>query len=186
VLVSAPDTERRPFAAGTEAQGTNGNVSNVESKPITDIAASTAAASGQEAANEGQPTVEVKPEPDSNGAEDDEDEETYELDATQLLGAFKEEKVETEEEVQDAEDLMQQFMADMRAVDRDNEVNRILWAFKLNPFEKMNLRFTATAAEVKKQYRRVLIALLPFVLAHILQFMLKILALSLASSTIMH
>lgn len=48
---------------------------------------------------------------------------------------------------------MKQFMLDMKAVDRDNEVNRVLWAFKLNPFEKLDLRFTATAAEVKTAYR---------------------------------
>jgi DnaJ family protein C protein 8 len=31
---------------------------------------------------------------------------------------------------------------------------RILWAFKLNPYEKLNLRFDATLEEVKKQYRK--------------------------------
>jgi DnaJ family protein C protein 8 len=31
---------------------------------------------------------------------------------------------------------------------------RILWAFKLNPFEKLNLRFDATPEEVRKQYRK--------------------------------
>ncbi|KAG1680813.1 hypothetical protein FOA52_008146 [Chlamydomonas sp. UWO 241] len=45
-------------------------------------------------------------------------------------------------------------MSDVRDVDRDNEVNRILWAFKLNPYEKFNLRFDATMEEVKKQYRK--------------------------------
>jgi hypothetical protein len=65
-------------------------------------------------------------------------------------------------------------------VDRDNEVNRcaavrlsgagvmrrrrptraaacrrILWAFKLNPFEKLNLRFDCNLDDVKKAYRKI-------------------------------
>ena len=85
---------------------------------------------------------------------EDEDQETYERDATELLGAFKdEEKPQSVSEAHDAEALMKQFMLDMKAVDRDNEVNRIIWAFKLNPFEKMGLRFTATASDVKTAYR---------------------------------
>lgn len=43
----------------------------------------------------------------------------------------------------------------MRDVDRDNEVTRILTAFKLNPYEQLNLRFTATLEDVKKQFRKV-------------------------------
>ena len=31
---------------------------------------------------------------------------------------------------------------------------RILWSFKINPFERLNLRFDATIEEVKKQYRK--------------------------------
>jgi DnaJ family protein C protein 8 len=31
---------------------------------------------------------------------------------------------------------------------------RILWAFKLNPFEKLNIRFTATPEEIRKAYRK--------------------------------
>lgn len=49
---------------------------------------------------------------------------------------------------------LQAFFSDLKDVDRDNEVNRILWAFKLNPFEKLNLRFDATPEDVKKQYRK--------------------------------
>jgi DnaJ family protein C protein 8 len=48
----------------------------------------------------------------------------------------------------------QAFFSDVKEVDRDNEVNRILWAFKLNPFEKLNLRFDATPEDVKRQYRK--------------------------------
>lgn len=60
---------------------------------------------------------------------------------------------ETEEDL-DPEDLLKAFFSDLKDVDRDNEVNRILWAFKLNPFEKLNLRFDATPEDVKKQYRK--------------------------------
>ena len=31
---------------------------------------------------------------------------------------------------------------------------RIIWAFKLNPFERLNLRFDATPEDVKRQYRK--------------------------------
>ena len=42
----------------------------------------------------------------------------------------------------------------MREVDRENEVNRILGAFKLNPFEQLGLRFDATPEDAKRQYRK--------------------------------
>lgn len=53
------------------------------------------------------------------------------------------------------DDLLKDFYADVRDVDRDNEVNRILWAFKLNPYERMGLRFDSTMDDVKKQFRKV-------------------------------
>lgn len=31
---------------------------------------------------------------------------------------------------------------------------RILWSFKLNPYERLNLRFTATPDEIRKQFRK--------------------------------
>lgn len=51
--------------------------------------------------------------------------------------------------------LLKAFFGDMKDVDRDNEVNRILWSFKLNPYERLNLRFTATPEEIRKQYRKI-------------------------------
>ena len=48
----------------------------------------------------------------------------------------------------------QGFFAEVREVDRANEVNRILGAFKLNPFEQLGLRFDATLDEAKRQYRK--------------------------------
>lgn len=97
--------------------------------------------------DEKKDSQEIKPE-----GEEDED-ETFERDAAELLGSFAETKEETNEEQVNDEELMKQFMNVMRAADRDNEVLRVLGAFKLNPFEKLNLRFTATASEVKRQYR---------------------------------
>eukprot|EP00195_Chlamydomonas_chlamydogama_P010477 CAMPEP_0202899082 /NCGR_PEP_ID=MMETSP1392-20130828/7414_1 /ASSEMBLY_ACC=CAM_ASM_000868 /TAXON_ID=225041 /ORGANISM="Chlamydomonas chlamydogama, Strain SAG 11-48b" /LENGTH=328 /DNA_ID=CAMNT_0049585175 /DNA_START=45 /DNA_END=1032 /DNA_ORIENTATION=+ len=54
----------------------------------------------------------------------------------------------------DIDEALKVFFSDMKDVDRDNEVNRILWAFKLNPFERLNLRFDATIEDVKRQYRK--------------------------------
>eukprot|EP00887_Chlorella_sp_A99_P002561 scaffold6.g2561.t1 len=50
---------------------------------------------------------------------------------------------------------MRAFYSDLREVDRENEVNRILGAFKLNPFEQLNLRFDTSPEEVRRQYRKV-------------------------------
>lgn len=49
---------------------------------------------------------------------------------------------------------MQEFFSELREVDRDNEVNRILGAFKLNPFEQLGLPFDASLQDVKRQYRK--------------------------------
>ena len=57
--------------------------------------------------------------------------------------------------------MAQGFFAEVREVDRDNEVNRILGAFKLNPFEQMGLRFDATHEEAKRQYRKVSLMIHP-------------------------
>lgn len=98
--------------------------------------------------------------------EAEEAEETFERDATELLGAFKDAKPESEEEQKTAEDIMKDFLSDMKAVDRDNEVNRILWAFKLNPFEKLALRFTATESDVRKAYRKISLLIHPDKCSH--------------------
>jgi hypothetical protein len=100
-----------------------------------------------------EPKEEIKPDPDGDKDADDDEDETFELDATQLLNAFKAEDDKPDEPGLDPEGLMKQFLDDMREVDRSNEVHRILSAFKLNPFEQLNLRFTATEQEVKRQYK---------------------------------
>lgn len=41
-----------------------------------------------------------------------------------------------------------------------------MWAFKLNPFEKLNLRFDATPEEVRKQYRKLSLLVHPDKCSH--------------------
>ncbi|KAK4369601.1 hypothetical protein RND71_013393 [Anisodus tanguticus] len=50
--------------------------------------------------------------------------------------------------------LLKQFFAEVSEVERDNEVNRILSCFKLNPFDYLNLPFDSSIDEVKRQYRK--------------------------------
>nr|GMD64858.1 J domain-containing protein spf31-like [Ipomoea batatas] len=64
--------------------------------------------------------------------------------------------------------LLKQFFAEVSEVERDNEVNRFLssfhlcyyhfagyfHAFKLNPFEYLNLSFDSSLDDVKRQYRK--------------------------------
>ncbi len=49
----------------------------------------------------------------------------------------------------------------MKEVDRNNEVNRVLGAFKLNPFEQLGLPFDATQEEAKRQYRKLSLLIHP-------------------------
>ncbi|GJP54839.1 hypothetical protein CLOM_g13868 [Closterium sp. NIES-68] len=57
--------------------------------------------------------------------------------------------------------LLREFFAEVGAVERDNEVNRVLACFKLNPFEQLNLPFDAKVEDVKKQYRKVSLMIHP-------------------------
>ncbi|XP_031112276.1 J domain-containing protein spf31 [Ipomoea triloba] len=54
----------------------------------------------------------------------------------------------------DEDALLKQFFAEVSEVERDNEVNRILSCFKLNPFEYLNLSFDSSLEDVKRQYRK--------------------------------
>jgi DnaJ homolog subfamily C member 8 len=54
----------------------------------------------------------------------------------------------------------------MKEVDRENEVNRILGAFKLNPYEMLGLKFTATDDDIKRAYRKVSLAVHPDKCSH--------------------
>ncbi|PRW44555.1 J domain-containing spf31 [Chlorella sorokiniana] len=53
------------------------------------------------------------------------------------------------------EDALKEFYTDLKDAEREGEVNRILSAFKLNPFEQMNLHNDATPEEVRRQYRKI-------------------------------
>lgn len=53
------------------------------------------------------------------------------------------------------ENIPQEFYTELKDVDRENEVNRILGAFKLNPFEQLGLRFDASVEDVRRAYRKV-------------------------------
>ncbi|KAL1544024.1 J domain-containing protein spf31-like [Salvia divinorum] len=50
--------------------------------------------------------------------------------------------------------LLKKFFAEVSEVERDNEVSRILSCFKLNAFEYLNLPFTSSVEDVKRQYRK--------------------------------
>ncbi|XP_057782061.1 J domain-containing protein spf31 [Salvia miltiorrhiza] len=50
--------------------------------------------------------------------------------------------------------LLKKFFAEVSEVERDNEVSRILSCFKLNAFEYLNLPFTSSIEDVKRQYRK--------------------------------
>ena len=55
----------------------------------------------------------------------------------------------------DDDALLASFFAEVRAADRDAEVDRVLGAFKLNPYEQVGVRFDADAAAVTRAYRKV-------------------------------
>ena len=51
-------------------------------------------------------------------------------------------------------------------MDRDNEVTRVIWAFKINPYEQLNLRFDAADDEVRRQYRKLSLLVHPDKCSH--------------------
>lgn len=57
--------------------------------------------------------------------------------------------------------LLKAFLAEVSEVERDNEVNRVLTCFKLNPFEHLNLPFDSQVEDVKKQYRKISLMIHP-------------------------
>lgn len=68
-----------------------------------------------------------------------------------------EERMLSEAELLNSSDIdaaFREFLGEMRGVDRDNEVERILRAFKLNPYEQLGVRFDATDDDIKKTYRK--------------------------------
>lgn len=61
---------------------------------------------------------------------------------------------------------MQEFYGEVKEQDRINEVNRILGAFKLNPFEQLGVNFDADRDAIKRQYRKVSLLVHPDKCAH--------------------
>lgn len=61
----------------------------------------------------------------------------------------------------DDDPALKAFYADMKEVDRENQVNRVLGAFKLNPYEMLGLRFNASIDDIPRAYRKVSLAVHP-------------------------
>lgn len=51
--------------------------------------------------------------------------------------------------------VRQEFYSDLKDAEREGEVQRILGAFKLNPYEQLGMRNEAPVEEVRRQYRKV-------------------------------
>ena len=60
----------------------------------------------------------------------------------------------------------QEFYADVRDVDRNNEVLRIIGAFRLNGFEQLGLPFDATPEDIRKAYRKLSLLVHPDKCSH--------------------
>ena len=158
---SAPDTHAAAQALPDNTR--DGTAATCLLPVLVDNAASADAAKAEEQdsahATSAEATAAPEPTAQEEPAKVEPKEETYELDATELLDSFKDGTEDSDAAPLDLDALMKEFMQDMREVDRHGEVDRVLWAFKLNPFEKLNLPFTATAADVKSAYRCAVIEL---------------------------
>ena len=66
----------------------------------------------------------------------------------------------------DDDDLLASFFADVKAADREGEVNRVLNAFKLNPYEQLGVRFDVEDAEIARAYRKASLLVHPDKCAH--------------------
>ena len=62
--------------------------------------------------------------------------------------------------------VLQEFYGEVKEQDRINEVNRILGAFKLNPFEQLGTNFDANREDIKRQYRKVSLLVHPDKCSH--------------------
>ncbi|GBG84677.1 hypothetical protein CBR_g39052 [Chara braunii] len=65
-----------------------------------------------------------------------------------------------------SDETLKEFLAEVSEVERENEVNRVLSSFKLNPFEHLNLPFESGPEDVKRQYRRVSLMVHPDKCSH--------------------
>lgn len=66
----------------------------------------------------------------------------------------------------DDDALLASFFADVKAADREGEVNRVLGAFKLNPYEQLGVRFDVEDAEIARAYRKASLLVHPDKCAH--------------------
>ncbi|KAL6780195.1 hypothetical protein ACKKBF_B14085 [Auxenochlorella protothecoides x Auxenochlorella symbiontica] len=118
----------------------------------------------------------LPPESDTNGESvptpPTADAEEVEEEEDPLIVAQRE-REEAEQALEEAADIhdtddpaLKEFYSDMKEVDRDNEVNRILGAFKLNPYEQLGLRFDASMEVVPRQYRKSSLMVHPDKCAH--------------------
>jgi len=118
-----------------------------------------------------QPNPEIAPMNIQNPpTQDTNEEEKEEEEEDPLVIAQRRRELEEEQALQLAEasniqsyddPAMKAFYSDMKEVDRENEVNRILGAFKLNPFEALALRFDASIDDIKRAYRKVSLTVHP-------------------------
>lgn len=58
------------------------------------------------------------------------------------------------EQKDDSDDILREFLSEVSSLEREDQVNRILNSFKLDPFHILDLFVGASATEVKKQYRK--------------------------------
>mmetsp|Transcript_6369 Transcript_6369/g.12545 ORF Transcript_6369/g.12545 Transcript_6369/m.12545 type:complete len:289 (-) Transcript_6369:694-1560(-) len=110
--------------------------------------------------------------PDTKINVEAEDREAEEEKEDPLVKA-KREQEELEQALEAARDVnpnddpaMKAFYADMKEVDRENQVNRVLGAFKLNPYEMLGLRFDAPEEDISRMYRKVSLAVHPDKCSH--------------------
>lgn len=82
-------------------------------------------------------------------------------------------KRELEEALAEARDVnanddpaLKAFYADMKEVDRENQVHRVLGAFKLNPYEMLGIRFDVSVEDIPRAYRKVSLAVHPDKCSH--------------------
>lgn len=123
--------------------------------------------------NTQQPNPEIAPTSIPNNAppqDTHEEVEEEEEEEDPLVIAQRRRELEEEQALQLAEasniqsyddPAMKAFYSDIKEVDRENEVNRILGAFKLNPFEALDLGFDASIDDIKRAYRKVSLAVHP-------------------------
>ena len=62
--------------------------------------------------------------------------------------------------------FLQEFWGDVKEADRFNEVNRVLSAFKLNPFQQLGLKLDADREGIRRQYRKVSLLVHPDKCSH--------------------